>query len=63
MSYKVVRRFSNNGRKYTVHRGLTEQEAQEICRNPESSWKTATSKTAKQRTKKYGPWFDGYDVE
>lgn len=40
--------------------GLTEKEAQKICKESESSSATAKSKTAKRRTKKYGAWFFGY---
>lgn len=62
-TYKVRRSFFGSNRRPTVYKGLTLQEAQEHCKSPESSHKTATSAAAKARTRKYGPWFDGYDKE
>jgi hypothetical protein len=61
MSYKIIRHFFNSNRKRVISRGLTLAEAQAHCKNPETSSDTATSPAAKKRTKKYGPWFDGYD--
>jgi len=62
MMYKIVRSYFDSqatGRR-TIKRGLTLEEAQTHCRNPETSSKTATSAAARRRTQKYGPWFDGY---
>jgi hypothetical protein len=50
-------------RRRIIHRGLTLQEAQEHCNNLETSSTTATSTVARQRTRSYGPWFDGYEKE
>lgn len=62
--YKIVRGFLNEEHaRRTIKRGLTLDEAQAHCRNPESSWKTATSVSAKRRTQRKGPWFDGYTQE
>jgi hypothetical protein len=60
--YKVVR-FYENCNKRVVARGLTLEEAQQHCSDSESSWRTATSKTARTRTRKNGPWFDGFTKE
>jgi len=60
--YKIVR-MNFQGGKRTIARGLTLDEAQAHCRNPETSSRTATSAAAKQRTKALGPWFDGYERE
>lgn len=57
--YKIVRHFQS-GRKYTVHRNLTLEEVQAHCSDPESSSTTAKKSTGRARTRKYGPWFDGY---
>lgn len=66
--YKIVRSFLGpvrNGSHQSTHRtittGLSLEEAQAHCRDPESSWKTATSATARRRTRDRGPWFDGYE--
>ena len=43
--------------------GLTLEEAQEHCNDPETSSTTATSDEATERTERCGPWFDGYGEE
>lgn len=66
MSYKIVRNYFDRDRapsRRVIKRGLTLQEAQTHCQDPETSSKTATSARAKARTRMYGPWFDGYDEE
>lgn len=62
-TYNVKRMFFNSSRRPTIYKGLTLQEAQEHCKSPEASHKTASSAAAKARTRKYGPWFDGYDKD
>ena len=57
--YKIVRNFQN-GRRYTIARGLTLEEAQAHCRDPETSSRTASKYVARERTRRNGPWFDGY---
>jgi hypothetical protein len=61
--YRIQRMYQRNHPARTIKRGLTLQEAQAHCRDPESSSATATSSAAKARTRKMGPWFDGYDKE
>ncbi len=61
MGFYVMRIYRDSDRRQIIATGLTEEEAQNICRDPESSSKTATSKTAKARTKCNGPWFNCYD--
>ena len=63
MSYKIVRNYRDSYRKYTVARGLTLDEAQAHCSDPETSSSTCTSSQAKRITKRNGPWFDGYTEE
>jgi hypothetical protein len=46
-----------------IEEGLTLDEAQEHCRDPETSSSTATSDEAQALTDERGPWFDGYDEE
>jgi hypothetical protein len=57
--YKIVR-FYQNGTRRTIKTGLTLSEAQAHCKDPETSSRTATSAAARRRTKRFGPWFDGY---
>lgn len=63
MRYKIIRFFFNGRRRRTIRRGLSLEEAQRWCNDPETSSRTAQSAAAKRRTKKYGPWFDGFDEE
>jgi hypothetical protein len=62
-SYKIVRFYFHEARKRTVARGLTLAQAEAHCKDKETSSRTATSKTAKARTRRKGPWFDGYTKE
>ena len=59
--YKIVRYFYRDKRKRTIETGLTLEQAQAHCQDPETSSKTATKSAAKCRTSLYGPWFDGYE--
>ena len=44
--------------------GLTEEQAQAVCRDPETSSRTATGKAARARTRRLGcAWFFGYRKE
>ena len=61
MQYKIVRFFYSSDQRRVIDTGLTLQEAQVHCRNPESSSRTATSSIARRRTRERGPWFDGYE--
>lgn len=58
--YSVIRFYFRNGRR-VIERGLTLEQAQAHCSNPETSSSTATSKAARARTRRLGPWFDGYE--
>lgn len=59
--YKIVRYYYRSRNRRTIDRGLTLEEAQAHCKNPETSSKTATSSAAKAVTRRQGPWFDGYE--
>jgi hypothetical protein len=61
-TYKIVRMFFKGGKR-TIKRGLTLDEAQEHCRNPETSSSSATTAKARRYTEQRGPWFDGYDKD
>lgn len=60
--YKIVRMYQRGGRR-TIETGLTLEQAQEHCSDPETSSRTATRSKAKARTRRMGPWFDGYEKE
>ena len=60
--YKIVRMYQDaNKPSRTIMTGLTLEEAQAHCQDPETSWKTATSAAARRVTRRNGPWFDGYE--
>ena len=60
--YKIVRFYFRGGRR-TINAGLTLKQAQDHCNDPQTSSDTATSSTARRRTERMGPWFDGYEAE
>ncbi len=62
LRYKVVRGYFRGGRR-TIVRGLTLAEAQEWCSNPETSSRTCTKAVNRARTRRMGPWFDGYEQD
>lgn len=62
-TYKIVRFFRDSGRRVTVKTGLTLALAQAHCKDPETSSSTCTGSKGKQRTRRSGPWFDGYTEE
>jgi hypothetical protein len=60
--YKIVRNYFK-GAKRTIETGLTLEEAQAHCKDPETSSSTCVKATNVRRTKLKGSWFDGYDKE
>lgn len=63
-TYRIVRMYQNAYiPSRVVKRGLTLEEAQAHCRDPETSSRTATGYDAQRITMAYGPWFDGYEEE
>ena len=62
MTYRIVRMYFRGGRR-VISRGLTLEEAQAHCSDPETSSSTATSAVARRRTNRLGPWFDGYEED
>lgn len=64
MSYKIVRMYFNRDiPKRTIKSGLTLEQAQAHCEDPETSSSTCTKSHNKRRTKQLGAWFDGYTKE
>jgi len=58
--FKIVRMFYEDYPEKTIKRGLTLEEAQAWCKDPETSSSTCKSKKARAIFAKYGEWFDGY---
>ncbi len=64
MSYKIVRMYKDAGiRQRVIDRGLTLEEAQAHCQDPETSSSTATGPVGRRRTRQVGQWFDGYQED
>jgi len=63
-TYSITRMFQDGTlSSQLIRTGLTLKQAQAHCSNPETSSSTATSPAARERTERFGPWFDGYDAE
>ncbi len=63
-TYKIVRMyFKSELSNRTIKRGLTLEEAQAHCEDPETSSSTCKKRINVRRTMRYGPWFDGYEDE
>jgi hypothetical protein len=61
--YNIVRMYANTDQKArVVHRGLTLEQAQAHCKDPNTSSRTANKTSSKAITKSVGEWFDGYDL-
>ena len=60
--YKIVRKFFRHPDEL-ISTGLTLEEAQEHCTDPESSSSTATTEDGEDLTRHKGPWFDAYYEE
>lgn len=61
-TYKIVRHYYH-GIPRTVRTGLTLEQAQAHCSDPETSSSTCKSASAKARSWRVGKWFDGYTEE
>ncbi len=59
--YKVVRQYFNRDiPRRTIKTGLTLQQAQKHCSDPETSSSTCKGQVGRARTRKLGQWFDSY---
>ena len=61
MTYKIIRMYFEDYPNRQIKRGLTLEQAQAHCSDPETSSRTATKSAGKARTRTRGPWFDGYE--
>lgn len=57
--YKIQRLYFRGDRR-TIATGLTLEQAQAHCSNPETSSSTCRKPANRRRTKMRGPWFDSY---
>ena len=60
--YNIVRIYlGGGGHRRIIRRLVTLQAAQAHYNDPETSSGTATGARAQARTRRMGPWFDGYE--
>lgn len=59
--YKIIRFFRADIPSRTIKTGLTLEQAQAHCSDPETSSHTCTKAAGKARTRRLGAWFDGYE--
>lgn len=59
-TYRVVR-FYLNGPRRVIKTGLTLEQAQAHCQDPETSSTTCKKAANVRRTRLMGRWFDGYE--
>ena len=57
--YRIVRHYQQGGKR-TIASGLSLIQAQAHCSDPETSSSTCTKSANRARTRRMGPWFDGY---
>jgi hypothetical protein len=62
-TYKIVRSFERTGKRRVIVRGLSLQDAQAHCKDPETSSSTCKKVAGHRRTLAIGRWFDGYEKE
>jgi len=56
----IIQRLYFRGGRRTIATGLTLEQAQAHCSNPETSSSTCRKAANKRRTAQRGPWFDSY---
>ena len=62
--YKIVRNYFDRYPNHrTIKHGLTRDQAQEHCNDPETSSRTCKTEKGKRITRRNGPWFDSYSHE
>jgi hypothetical protein len=60
--YTIYRLYFRGGKR-KIASGLTLEEAQAHCKDPDTSSSTCTSSVGRRRTKNCGPWFDSYSKD
>lgn len=60
--YRIVRFYCDAKiRRRIINSGLTLEQVQSHCKDPDTSSRTCTSNVGRARTRKLGHWFDGYE--
>lgn len=62
-TFSIVRFFRDSDRRNVIATGLSLEEARAHCSDPETSSSTCIGVNGKARTRRNGPWFDGYTAE
>ncbi len=62
-TYRIIRLHKDDCKPRVLSRGLTLEEAQRWCRNPETSSSTCEGEAGKVYTEIHGAWFDAYEEE
>lgn len=61
-AYNIVRFYQRASiRRRVIKKRVTLAEAQDHCNSPETSSSTCTNSAGRMRTRRLGPWFDGYE--
>ena len=63
-TYQIIR-FYFAGERRVIQTGLTREEAQEHCNDPETSSRTCSTETSEAELAEtgHGTWFDGFEEE
>ena len=62
-TYRIVRLHKDSPDRPVLLQGLTLEEAQAHCRDPETSSSTCEEEEGKEYTERHGAWFDAYEEE
>ena len=62
-TYRIVRLYKDRPDRVELFHGLTLEEAQTHCRDPETSSSTCEGETGKEHTERFGAWFDAYEED
>ena len=62
-TYRIIRLHKDDYKPRVLSRGLTLEEAQRWCRDPETSSSTCEGEAGKAYTEIHGAWFDAYEED
>lgn len=61
-TYSIIR-FFQDGERQELQSGLSLEDAQEHCNDPQTSSRTCTEPALVAMTAERGQWFDGFEAE